>query len=280
MTPDHDLWKLLLDDCPYGDLTTEGLQIGDTAARATLTARDAMIPCALEEAARLFVLAGASARVLARDGVLVEPETVLIEVEGPGRAIHAAYKVAQTLLEVLSGISTATRDIVNAARSAGHARVCCTRKHMPGIKSWALQAIEAGGATPHRLGLSDFVLVFDQHRALLPADADLAAHFARLAQMYPERRVTAEANSVEEALALADAGAEIIQLDKMSPDAVAEVVRAMSIRVPRPLVSIAGGVNATNAAAYAATGADILVTSAPYYAPPRDVKVRIKRASD
>lgn len=148
---------------------------------------------------------------------------------------------------------------------------------MPGIKPWALRAIEAGGATPHRLGLSDFVLVFDQHRDLLPADVDLTARFALLRQHAPERRLAAEADTIDEAMFLVRAGAEIIQLDKLPPESVAEVVRKLAGCTSRPLVAAAGGINAENAAAYAASGADILVTSAPYYAPPRDVKVHIAR---
>ena len=77
---------------------------------------------------------------------------------------------------------------------------------------------------------------------------------------------------------LADAGAEIVQVDKMTPADVSQVAAAFARRANRPLLTAAGGINAGNAAAYAAAGADVLVTSSPYYAPPRDVKVRISRA--
>ena len=76
---------------------------------------------------------------------------------------------------------------------------------------------------------------------------------------------------------LAKAGAEIVQVDKMSPEQVAAVSKALAALTPRPLLAAAGGINAANAAAYAAAGADLLVTSAPYCAPPRDVKVEISR---
>jgi molybdenum transport protein len=187
--------------------------------------------------------------------------------------------MAQTLIEILSGISTTTRAIVDAAQSVNPAcRIVCTRKHMPGMKRWALRAIEAGGATPHRLGLSDSVLVFDEHRALLGGGVGLPEQFARLKIIAPERRLAAEADSIDEAVMLAKAGAEIVQVDKMAPEQVARVHAALSQMSPRPLLAAAGGVNASNAAAYAAAGADLLVTSAPYYAPARDVKVRITKA--
>lgn len=273
---DDELSRILADGCPYSDPTTEGLGIAATPARATLTARHDMVVCAVEEAARMFELSGASARLAIASGTRVAAGTLLIEAEGSGGSLHHTYKMAQTLIEILSGIATATRAIVEAAQGANpRCHVACTRKHMPGMKRWALRAIEAGGAVPHRLGLSDYILVFEEHRSLLDAAIPLADHFSRLKAAAPERRLAAEATGIEEAVVLAEAGAEIVQVDKMSPEDVAATAAALGRFSPRPLLAAAGGINASNAAAYAAAGADILVTSSPYYEPPRDVKVRI-----
>ncbi|HMN72019.1 MAG TPA: ModD protein [Rhodoblastus sp.] len=273
---DDELARILRDDCPSSDPTTEGLGIGRIAARATLTARHDMTVCAVEQAARMFELSGASARVVVASGARAAAGSLLLEAHGAAGGLHRAYKMAQTLMEILSGIATATRAIVDAAHSANpHCRVVCTRKHMPGMKRWALHAIETGGAAPHRLGLSDYVLVFGEHRSLLDKDVPLAEHFRRLKAFSPERRLAAEASEVEEAALLAEAGAEIVQVDKMTPDQVAATAARLAAFSPRPLLAAAGGVNAGNAAAYAAAGADLLVTSSPYLAPPRDVKVTI-----
>ena len=273
---DDELARILLDDCPYADVTTEGLGIAAVPARAHLTARSDMVVCGVEEAARMFELSGASTRLVARTGEAVAAGALLLEASGPGGALHRTYKMAQTLMEILSGIATATRAMVDAAHQVNpRCRVACTRKHMPGMKRWAIRAIEAGGAGPHRLGLSDYVLVFDEHRALLDANVPLAAHFARLKASAPERRLAAEAANLDDAILLAQAGVEILRVDKMTPDQVAAVSKALEAVSPRPLLAAAGGINASNAAAYAAAGADLLVTSSPYYAAPRDVKVRI-----
>lgn len=273
---DEELSRILRDDCPYSDPTTEGLEITDTPARATLTARHDMVVCGVEEAARMFELSGASARVVVGSGASATSGTLLLEAEGSGASLHRTYKMAQTLMEMLSGIATAAQAIVQAARGANpHCRVACTRKHMPGMKRWALRAIETGGAMPHRLGLSDYVLVFEEHRSLLDPGVPLAEHFRRLKAFAPERRLAAEGSSIEEAVLLAKAGAEIVQVDKLTPDDVAAVAAVLRELDPRPLLAAAGGINASNAAAYAAAGADILVTSSPYLAPPRDVKVNI-----
>jgi molybdenum transport protein len=210
---------------------------------------------------------------------------LLLETQGRAGDLHRAGKTAQILLELASGIATRAAAIVTAARSANpRIAVACTRKHMPGTKQIALKAIMAGGAVPHRLGLSDSVLVFADHRVFLvggavhsnaAGQAALANAFQRLRTHAPERRLGAEAESEAEALALADAGADVVQIDKATPEAVARLAAAFRSRSPRPLLAAAGGINVANAAAFAAAGADLLVTSAPYYAPPCDVKVHM-----
>ncbi|MGE0629993.1 MAG: ModD protein [Hyphomicrobiaceae bacterium] len=276
---DEELLRILSEDCPFADLTTEGLGIGDVPATASFTARNEMVVCGSEDAERMMQLAGAATTLAARSGETVAAGTLILQASGSARQIHHAYKMAQTLMEILSGMSTATRAIVDAARAGNpRCRVACTRKHMPGLKRWAVRAIEAGGAAPHRLGLSDYVLVFAEHRTLLDGSQTLGEHFARLAASTPERRLAAEAGSFDEAVALAQAGAEIVQVDKMSPDEVAAVATRLQAMPMRPLLAAAGGINPSNAQAYAAAGADLLVTSQPYYAPPRDVKVAIRRA--
>jgi len=276
---DDELLAILRDDCPYSDITTEGLGIGDVSASLRMTARQDMVLCGVEEAARMFVLAGASAKAATASGAEVSSGGLVLEARGAGRALHRTYKMAQTLMETLSGIATATRAIVTAARRGNpHCRVACTRKHMPGMKRAAIYAIETGGAAPHRLGLSDYVLVFDEHRVLLESSVSLAEHLSKLKYSAPERRLTAEAHTVEDALLLAEAGADVLQVDKLSPEQVAELHGKLSKVTSGIVLAAAGGVNASNAEAYARSGADILVTSAPYYAPPRDVKVTFARA--
>lgn len=276
---DHDLTGILQDDCPFADITTEGLGIGAVAARLRMTARHDMVLCGVEEAVRMFALSGANAHAAAASGASLAAGTLVLEADGTAAALHRTYKMAQTLMEILSGIATATRALVEAAHRANpHCRVACTRKHMPGMKRWAIRAIETGGAAPHRLGLSDYVLVFEEHRALLDAGVPLAEHLARLKRSAPERRLTVEAHGPEEALTLARAGAEVLQVDKLSPAEVAALRRELLQVAPDAILAAAGGINATNAEAYAAAGADILVTSSPYYAPPRDVKVTFSKA--
>jgi molybdenum transport protein len=119
------------------------------------------------------------------------------------------------------------------------------------------------------------LLVFPQHFALIPA-GEHAALLASLHYEQPEKRLVVEVCSRDEALAYARAGAEILQLERFSPEEVRALRAALDAERPDVTLAAAGGVTETNAADYARAGADLLVTSAPYFAPPADVAVAIE----
>ncbi|MFG1461932.1 ModD protein [Xanthobacter sp. DSM 24535] len=263
---------LLAEDVPHGDLTTHLLGIGRVGAQMQFQMRAAGVVCGIETAAALITRAGAEAEVLAPTGSRVAAGAVLLRAHGGASAIHRAWKVSQTLVEYLSGIATATAAIVDAARGvAPEISVVTTRKTFPGAKAPMIAAIRAGGAEPHRLGLSETLLVFPEHRIFL---ADPASAIARLRRAAPEKKVVVEVASVADAAVYLPV-ADVLQCEKMTPDDIASVARLVAASGVRVLVAAAGGVNAANAAAYARAGADILVTSAPYWAAPADVKVTI-----
>ncbi|MBK1634386.1 ModD protein [Rhodovulum adriaticum] len=273
---DDTLLRLLKEDIPYGDLTTRSLGIGAMPGLLTMRARGPMTVCGSEEAARIFALLGAKAEVLAPTGARVAAGAPLARVEGRAEALHSGWKVAQTLTEWASGIATSATAIVDAARAVAPAiAVACTRKPAPATRALSLRAVVAGGAQVHRTGLSDTVLLFAEHRAFGGPDA-LHAQIALLRDRCPERRVVVEVETLDEARRAAQAGADVIQLEKFAPEAVADTAAALT-DWPGCLAA-AGGINATNAAAYAQTGANVLVTSAPYYAKPADVSVTIEPA--
>lgn len=271
---DRRLADMLAEDAPYGDATTLGLGIGHRHGEAVFRARGAQTVACVEEAARLMRLAGCTLiEPRAASGDAVAAGDVLLRVQGPAAALHCGSKVAQTLLEIASGVATRARRILDAARQGRPGiMVACTRKHLPGAKDVMLRAIMAGGCIPHRLGLSDSVLVFAQHRAFL-GEADPAIWIARLRAAQPERKIAVEADDVAEALRFAAAGAHTLQLDKVSPADVAAVVAGVRARGLDTVVAATGGVHEGNAAAFAEAGADLLVTSAPYAAPPADIGV-------
>jgi len=270
--PEAEIDRFLAEDAPYGDLTSRTLGLTTQPGRMRFTARAAMVACCTEEAARLIERGGGRIEAVVASGTALPAGGELLTAAGPAAGLLMAWKVAQTLVETASGIASAAAAIQAAARAARPGIVvACTRKTLPGTRAVAVKAILAGGATPHRLGLSDSVLLFPEHRAFFP-DQPIAEAIARLKAACPERRVVVEVTSPAEALAAAGGGADVVQLEKFTPEAVADLVKALDRRC---VVAAAGGVNDSNAAAYARAGADVLVTSAPYWAKPRDVAVSL-----
>src|SRR5215510_10886490 len=274
--PDDDLRRWLAEDVPYGDLTTHALGFGNRPGRVRFEARQAMVAARTEEAGRILTLAGASVIESIPSGTALQGGGLLLASEGPAAALHAGWKVSQTLLEIFGGITAAACAIVEAAQAVNpDIVIACTRKSLPGTRALSIKAVLSGGAVPHRLGLSETILVFAQHR-VFTGDASLSAVIDRLRRRAPEKKIVVEADTLAEALATADAGADVVQLDKASAADVATLRRHCESRTLRPLVAAAGGINVGNAADYARAGADVLVTSAPYTARPLDVKVTMK----
>ena len=279
LLPDTLLDSLLADDVPFLDLTTHVLGLGSSPGVMTFAARGAMTLACAEDAARIIDRTGTETVLHKASGDPLAAGEPILTASGPAAALLRAWKIAQNLIEAASGIATEARAIVGAARAVSPSvSVVCTRKNLPGTKLLSVKAVLAGGAVPHRLGLSETILVFAEHRAFLAGltPKEIVVMARRGAA---EKKIVVEVGSLEEALTWAEAGADVVQAEKFSPDLVAALSSELRRSATRPLIAAAGGITAGNARDYAAAGADILVTSAPYWAKPRDVAVRIEAAS-
>ena len=194
------LEAFLHDDAPFGDLTTHVLGIGAEPGQITFAARDHMVVACSEEAMRLLELAGARVSAAVASGSELAPGAPILAATGTAGALHRAWKVAQTLVEYASGIATAARRIVEAARMGRpDIAVACTRKNMPGAKSLSIKSILAGGATPHRLGLSETILIFAEHRAFVGGQT-ASAIIAQARRGAPEKKIVVEVSALNEAV--------------------------------------------------------------------------------
>jgi molybdenum transport protein len=274
-----DIDRLINEDIPYGDLTTHLLGIGDQPGRILFSTREDTTLCCTEEAANVLQKSGATVVSFMSSGTKLPAGIEFLTAEGSAQALHAGWKVAVNLLEYASGIASRTQRIVAACKTVNSSlSVVTTRKSFPGTKKIAIKAILAGGALPHRLGLSETVLIFKQHTAFLGGLASFLASVAELRQKARETMIIIEAETREEALQIAASGADIVQLDKLSPDKLLGIVTAIRSINPYILISAAGGINESNATEYAATGIDIIVLSSIYFGKPSDIGVRIQPA--
>ncbi len=154
-------------------------------------------------------------------------------------------------------------------------QLACTRKTIPHTKPLALTAILAGALLFTEQVVQKVFLLFTNHRQCLENPNDWVSHIKTLRQAAPEKMIIVEADDYEQAILAINAQADIIQLDKLPIEQI-QRLQELAKQQSRPCrLSIAGGINLKTIEAFAQTGVPLLVTSAPYYAAPRDIKVHI-----
>lgn len=251
-----------------GDLTSQASLAPDAWAEARLAAREPGVIAGLDLAAAAFRLIGDGVSFLPhlRDGDDVAAGTVVAEVSGPARLVMGAERVALNFLNHLSGIATLTRLYVAETAGTG-ARICDTRKTIPGLRAFEKYAVRCGGGANHRYGLDDAILIKDNHIAVAGsvsaayrAAADFAGHLVAI-----EIEVASLAE-LEEAL---EAGARIVLLDNMDDETLR---RAVALNAGRARLEASGGVKLERVRAIAQTGVDFISTSQiTMAAPPLDL---------
>ncbi|MEM5767861.1 MAG: ModD protein, partial [Bacillota bacterium] len=145
----------------------------------------------------------------------------------------------------------------------------------PGTKELIIKAALAGGVLPHRLGLSETVLVFKQHLCFLDEAKSFASMIPVLKQKCHEKKIIVEVESIEEARELAILGVDGIQFDKVSCEALTEYVKMMRKINAHITLIAAGGININNIAQYAETGVDVIATSSLFHGKPLDIGAKM-----
>jgi nicotinate-nucleotide pyrophosphorylase (carboxylating) len=262
-TPELDaqLRAWLAEDLGRGDLSAAAL--AGRTGRAHWLAKAPGIFCGGVLVEPLFRLLdpAVQVRLLVADGEPVVAGQRLLELEGSAAALVAGERTALNLAMRLSGIATATAALVAELEGTG-VRLADTRKTTPGLRRLEKYAVRCGGGTNHRQGLDDAAMLKENHLAWAGGvEAALAA--VRAAAPWPAA-VIVEAETAEEAAAAVLAGADGVLLDEVPPDQLVDLVpRLRRLAQGRSLVLEASGVQPEQLRAYAATGIDLISTSAP-----------------
>lgn len=269
------------EDVPFIDLTCEVLGVHNQPGEMEYFTRESCVLAGTDIARRIMRNLDCEVLASSEDGQLVLAGQTFFTVRGAAADLHAAWKVCLNVFDHLSAVATKTRSMVDAVHAVNpECEVLTTRKSMPGAKDLLTCAVMAGGAFPHRLGLSETVLVFEQHLAFFGGFNRFVEELPRIKARCVEKKLFVEADA-QRAIALARAssdghGADGIQLDKVPVSELAELVRRIREIDPRITIIAAGGINPQNAGAYAACGVDGLATTAPFTAKPVDMSVRMR----
>ncbi|RKE85400.1 nicotinate-nucleotide pyrophosphorylase [carboxylating] [Rhizobium sp. AG855] len=254
-----------------GDITTYATIGPEKTARMTINGRDPGVVAGLVLAETAFRLIDPAVRfeALVTDGDRVAPGQPLARVEGTARSVLSAERVALNFLMHLSGVASYTARFADAIAHT-KARVTCTRKTLPGLRAVEKYAVRLGGGSNHRYGLDDAILIKDNHIAVSggvgPAIAAARAYAGHLV------KVEVEVDSLEQMRQALEAGPDVILLDNMTPERLAEAVEINRIhhgQTPavyafaqaRVILEASGNVTLETIRAIAETGVDYVSTS-------------------
>ncbi len=274
--PEARIDYFISEDVPYLDLTSEVLGVADQAGEMEYYTREECVLAGTDVVRRIARNLGCEVVAVRFDGDRIAAGESFMTLRGPASALHQVWKVGLNTFDHLSAVATKTRQMVDAAHEANpRCEILTTRKSMPGAKDLLTAAVRAGGAWPHRLGLSETVLVFDHHIAFLGGFDAFVERLPEIKRRCVEKKLFVEAGE-EQARILARAGVDGIQFDKVPVERLASLVEELRAIDPHLTLIAAGGINPGNAAAYAATGVDGLATTAPFSAKPLDMSVRMR----
>src|SRR5271165_2545553 len=237
-----------------GDITTDAIAPADRIAAAVMASRQEGVVAGLDLAALAFRLMDPAIRVtpILADGARVTPGAAVAAIEGPARGMLSAERVALNFVSRLSGVASATAALV-ASVAHTKARIVCTRKTTPLLRSLEKYAVRAGGGANHRFGLDDAALIKDNHIAIAGGVAKairlVRGHVGHLVKIEVEVDTLAQ---LEEALS---ERVDAVLLDNMSLD---DLRRAVAMIGGRAVSEASGRVNLETAPAIASTGVDLI----------------------
>ncbi|MEK7764501.1 MAG: carboxylating nicotinate-nucleotide diphosphorylase [Nitrospirota bacterium] len=246
----------LEEDLGQGDITTSALFPEPTTARARIIAQQPLVVAGMAAAIQTFLAVDASLKLTPskRDGSHAKTGDALLRIEGDGRSILMAERVALNFLQHLSGIATLTNRFCHAVHGYP-VNIMDTRKTLPGWRSLQKWAVSLGGGTNHRMSLGDGILIKDNHLALMKNKKTAVLTACRMAQAVAskDKPVIVEVESLSEVRDALHGKADIILLDNMTP---ARVKQAVKLIGGRALVEVSGGITLKNVRAMAAAGPD------------------------
>lgn len=272
---DDIIKQALSEDINYIDVTTDYLIPEEEKSQAVFLAKQDGVLCGLEIALRVFELLdrGFSSEVYKKDGDAVVKGEKIAVVSGKTRTLLKGERTALNLLQHMSGIATATARAVSLVKGT-RATIADTRKTLPGLRALQKYAVTVGGGRNHRFNLSDAAMIKDNH---IDAVGSLTKAIEILKQKAGHTvKIEAETRTLDEVREAAEAGADIIMLDNMSP---AEMKRAVALIGGRALTEASGNVTEENLAEVAATGVDIISMGAlTHSVKAMDISMKIRRA--
>ncbi|MBC5628597.1 carboxylating nicotinate-nucleotide diphosphorylase [Clostridium sp. NSJ-6] len=254
---DEIINRALIEDIPYGDITTNSIVSENSLATAKLICKEDGIICGLPIFNRVFELLGeVEFTPLVKEGEKVSKGMLLGTLNGSTLKILSGERVALNILQRLSGIATITNKYVKEV-SGLNTKVLDTRKTTPGLRYIEKYAVKIGGGENHRFSLSDGILLKDNHIAYAGGIKE-AINSARNSTSFV-RKIEVEVETKEQVIEAIEAGADIIMLDNMTPEMVGDMVKLIN---KQTTIECSGNITLETIRAYAEAGVDYISSGA------------------
>lgn len=237
-----------------GDITTNAIIPANQKWKGALVARQSGVIAGLDCSRLAFHQMDSAIRFKVKkpDGSEVKPKDVIATIEGPARAIITGERVALNFLGHLSGIATATHNLVKAVKPH-KARICCTRKTTPGLRALEKYAVRAGGGANHRFGLDDAVLIKDNHIAVAGSVREAVMRARKSVGHLVKVELEVDTlQQLQEALSLP---IDAVLLDNMTP---AQLKKAVAMVKGKFVTEASGRVTLDTVKGIAASGVDMI----------------------
>ncbi|MEM9633208.1 MAG: carboxylating nicotinate-nucleotide diphosphorylase [Pseudomonadota bacterium] len=237
-----------------GDITSQATLPAEARASAVIAARKPGTLSGIGFAESAFRQTDGSLRFeqVMQDGDRLSPKDVVARIQGPARALLSAERVALNFLGHLSGIATATSSFADLIAHT-KADIVCTRKTTPGLRAFEKYAVKCGGGANHRFGLDDAILIKDNHIAVaggvVPAIEAAKAFAGHLV------KIEVEVDTLDQLREALTAGPDVVMLDNMHPDQLAQAVEIAGGKV---LLEASGGIESDTVKAVAESGVNLI----------------------
>lgn len=248
----------LQEDIGFGDITTENLTDGNDILKAELNTRNDGILCGCEVFKTVFEILSPEVKIKFhfKDGDKIKKGDKIADLEGPAKYLLMGERVGLNYIQRMSGIATETNKYQEAVKPY-NAKVVDTRKTTPNFRAFEKYSVKTGGGALHRFNLSDCAMVKDNHIKLAGSITNAVEKLRKSISF--THKIEVECDTFEQVKEAVKAGADIIMLDNMSTGQMKEAVQYIN---GKAIVEASGNVNLNTVNSIAATGVNIISSSA------------------
>ncbi|RXK00529.1 ModD protein [Arcobacter sp. CECT 8986] len=262
---DSELENYIKEDLPYFDFTTHMQNAKNIKVTAEIFTREDILVSCSEEASRITEILGCKVKKNASSGTKIKKDETILKIKGSYEDIQKSMKLAQMLLEYSCKMSTYTNNMINEINDVNkNCELLTTRKTIPFAKRLCIKSILCAGALPHRLGLSESILLFDYHRTIYKNDEKFYEEINKIKNRLPEKKVVVESKTYEDSIKLLEKKVDVLQLDKMDLDTTKKIIEQKNKINKNTKILVAGGINLSNVKEYAKLQVDGIVSSSMY----------------